>query len=411
MQASKIAYIAIFLLGIIVGIVFGQFLTVNVAQAASTLYSNTPVLTQETSSDLFFTPTVSGTLLTAKAFEVGCAACGLSTSSTMVVTLANASNTLDYDCTTGAQTLDYFGIPVHTSAIYSNMAEVTFVFSGAECNLTAGTSYVLNSSLGGSVVAGAGAGVAYYNSYLVVRDYVDTVIPTNSVITIMAPLPYGTTTASTTVKTSAFFFYTAPSSTTTRAEIKIYDAVTNELEDSVFQLVPAGFDVSFQLEYTFTLATGSKKMISSYVVAGSNIDLLTPKEHFFNVIDNSYLLATGLDSPQSNPADLTQINCDTFDIGCQFQKALVFLFVPSQTVLNKFSSGWQELQYLKPFGYITIAIQRLNSVSATGVGAYTMPSIPFITSIFEPLRNTMAIILWGIFAFIFYNKRVKNIDI
>jgi len=122
------------------------------------------------------------------------------------------------------------------------------------------------------------------------------------------------------------------------------------------------------------------------------------------------LLNTGLETPQSTAEELTQIDCELFDVGCQFQKAITFLFIPPQTTLDKFATLWQELAQLKPFGYITQIFEQLKNVGTSGTGAYTLPAIPFIDTIFAPFRAGLAIMLWGIFAFVFY-RRVKNIEI
>ncbi len=233
----------------------------------------------------------------------------------------------------------------------------------------------------------------------------------NSFITITRPTPYGVTLPVGPIDTRAYFFFDVAQATTTKTVIEIYDAVTNQLQHTANVIIPTGNTVNFEMPVNFTMATGSKKMIASYRIASNNQDLLVPDESFFNVGTNTYLLATGLETPESIPAGLTQIECATFDVGCQFQKAMVFVFVPSQSVLNKFSTLWQELKYLKPFGYVTIIYDQIKAISVAGVGAYTMPVIPFISTIFDPLKTVMGIMLWGVFAFVFYNKRLKNLDI
>jgi len=152
-------------------------------------------------------------------------------------------------------------------------------------------------------------------------------------------------------------------------------------------------------------------MIARYYIPSSGQDLIAPKETFFNVINNSYYLATGLENPENSGigSGLSQINCDLFDVGCQFQKAIVFLFVPTPAVLNKFTSLGQDLKITIPFGYFTYLIElRRELVIATP--AYTMPTLPFMTAVFTPIKDVLALILWGIFSIAMYN-RVKKIEI
>jgi hypothetical protein len=233
----------------------------------------------------------------------------------------------------------------------------------------------------------------------------------NKVIQIVQPTPYGTTTSSTTVTTKVLFVNDALIATTTKAEYSIYNALTNELEYNSYIIVPANYDVSFLIENDVVLATGSKKIIGRYVVAGTDVDLIAPRESFFNVIDNSYYLATGLISPRESGigSDLSQINCSTFDVGCQFQKAIAFLLVPTPETLNKFSSLGEDLKITIPFGYFTYLIEMRKQFDLT-TPIYTFPEIPFISAVFTPIRDVLALILWGIFSISMYN-RLKKIEI
>lgn len=230
-------------------------------------------------------------------------------------------------------------------------------------------------------------------------------------ININKPTPYGTTTATTTVDFDISYYYNGETGTTTRAEYKIYDAVSGSLEKNVFQLVPSGYDVNFFMQQTFDLATGSKKMIARYVIAGTDQDLIAPVETFFNVIDNSYYLATGMLSPQVSGlgSGLSQIDCDTFDVGCQFQKAIVFLFVPTPATLNKFTTLWNNLVVTVPFGYVNYIYQSFKQIKM-GEASFELPAIPFDTAIFTPIKNGISLMLWGIFA-VFLYRRFRKIDI
>lgn len=222
---------------------------------------------------------------------------------------------------------------------------------------------------------------------------------------------YGTTTPTTTVFLNAFFLYDGFVSTTTKAEILVYDYFTNDLEFTFSQFIPPDIDISFTLSTTTILQSGSKNMVARYVQASNNAPLMPQKEVFFSVVDNTYLAATGLNNPQSTAGELTQIDCDTFDVGCQFQKALTFLFVPSQNVLDRFTGLWQDLRTVPPFGYAFISFDYLNGLDSLAIGAYSFPDVPFKTAIFDPINDALGFLLWGVFAFAFYNNRVKKFDI
>lgn len=232
---------------------------------------------------------------------------------------------------------------------------------------------------------------------------------------ITAPLPYGTTTATNTVQIGVFwknqigFDYSVLPPTVYGWDL--YDAVTLELQDSYSFDLDENTAFVFNYTSTTTMSDGSKIFRSYMRNASTGVDIAPIDETFFNVSTNTYLQATGLLSPRDNPSGLTQIDCDTFDIGCQFQKALVYLIVPPQNVLDRFTAVWQRLSTVKPFGYLTAALDALRGVNSTGTEAYTMPQIPFIDSIFSPFNNGMSVLLWGVFAFVFYNKRLKNIEI
>lgn len=218
---------------------------------------------------------------------------------------------------------------------------------------------------------------------------------------------YGTTTASTTVSLEANFYNEAEYATTTRLQIDIVDALTGVLEDSSFVIVPAGFDVNSFFDVDFTLSTGSKIAIASHQVASTNEVLFTPKDLFFNVIENTYLEATGIESPERSGlgSDLSQIDCQTFDVGCQFQKAMTFLFLPTPDSLNKFALLWREIQQIPPFS-IFATVQNIRSGIDDGnvTPAFTMPAIPFQNEIFAPLRTGVASVIWVLFGFAVYTR-------
>ncbi len=254
------------------------------------------------------------------------------------------------------------------------------------------------------------------NNGLWIAQNINPVNPSNNnrINTITAPLPYGTTTATTTFDIKISFYSVAGFDYLTLPPQsfgwELYDAVSGELEKQYTQNVSEG--TAFTLSYsTTTIAIEGSKILKSFIRnTDTGLDIVPIDETFFNVATNTYLIATGLNSPAENPSGLTQINCDTFDIGCQFQKAIVYLFVPPQNVLDRFTNVWSRLSSVKPFGYLTAGLDALRGINNTSGIAYTMPTIPFVDDIFNPLNNGISVLLWGVFAFVFY-KRIKQIDI
>ncbi len=243
-----------------------------------------------------------------------------------------------------------------------------------------------------------------------------TTAPLNQSYTqIIRPAPYGTTTASTSVNLSIdykvagdFNFSVVPPFD---VGFQIFDAVTNQLELEYIDSFEQNTAVFFNYSSTTVLLPGSKIMRTYIKNSNTGVDLVPQDETFFNVVNNSYLEATGLLNPKANPADLTQINCSTFDVGCQFQKALTFLLIPSQNVLDRYNSLWQNIQYKVPFGYVTATINQLEDLDQTATPVFDFGDIPFLSTIFSPFKEALALILWGIYAIYFYQHRLTKLDI
>lgn len=236
-----------------------------------------------------------------------------------------------------------------------------------------------------------------------------TQIPKN--IEILEPT-YGTTTDDTTFNVSVRFrtpFSIDFRPTTTRT-VYITDAVTGELNFSTSTVLEANASESLIYNFVATTTSGSKFIHALYRTLSGDVYSEVDKV-FFNVATNTYFLATGLNSPNENPSDLSQIDCDLFDVGCQFQKAITFLFIPSQDTLDKFSNLWQSISNKRPFGYFTVITGQLDALNTTESPAFTLGEIPFMDSIFTPFRTTIAGVLWGVFAIFFFRYRLSKIDI
>lgn len=236
-------------------------------------------------------------------------------------------------------------------------------------------------------------------------------VPVNKNIEILNPT-YGTTTATTTFQTKIKFktpFSIDFRATTTR-HFEIVDALTGELNYSYNVTVPANSSENIQITATTTTTEGSKYIRAMYLDLNGGI-YSEVDEVFFNVATNTYFQATGLLTPKSTAQELTQIDCDTFDIGCQFQKAITFLIYPSPDILDKFSNLWQNIAEKRPFGYVTQTIAQLKELNTSGLTAFDLGTVPFMEYIFTPFRTLVASILWALFAIYFYRNRLIHLDI
>jgi len=249
------------------------------------------------------------------------------------------------------------------------------------------------------------------NSFPLVETPTQPTTQTPKNIEIINPT-YGTTTATTTFNVT--ISYKTPFSidfrpTTTRY-FEIVDAVTYELNYQYGVIIPANSAENRVISLSATTSEGSKFIRAMYLDINGNI-YSEVDEVFFNVATNTYKKATGLDSPRDNPSGLSQIDCSLFDIGCQFQKAIVFLFIPPENSLDKWGNLWQGIQDKVPFGYFTVTKNALTNLDNSGSTAFNLGNIPFIDEIFTPFRTLMAGILWGIYAIYFYQRRLIHLDI
>ena len=236
--------------------------------------------------------------------------------------------------------------------------------------------------------------------------------PQTEYISIISPT-YGTTTASTTFDIEISF--ATPPSIDFRPEtvrtVTIKDAVTLQEEYRTETTIASNTAESFTFSTTTTLVAGSKIIEAGYYTTEGFL-YSELADTFFHVATNTYILFTGLESPQDNPYDLSQFqDCATFDVGCQFQSALIFLFYPPDGKLDRFANLWQSLRTKVPFGYVTLTIDELDNLNADGTAAFSLGTIPFTDSIFTPFKTLLSGILWAVFFMYWYNNRLKKLDI
>jgi len=81
-------------------------------------------------------------------------------------------------------------------------------------------------------------------------------------------------------------------------------------------------------------------------------------------------------------------------------RVITYLFVPTETSLNKFTQLKDIIANKPPFGYFTSVKNYLNNLNATSTPAFTFAEMGAINlSIFQPLKTGLTWILWIFFAF------------
>ena len=223
---------------------------------------------------------------------------------------------------------------------------------------------------------------------------------------------WGETLSTTTINTSVRF-ETPPHNGTRPATARVYvisDPVTKNIEYTYIQVIPANTTENIIVDETIVLTEGSKLMDAYYSDDNgkvfSEVDTI-----FFNVVTNTYEIATGLPYPGATVGLDFQEDCGFTDVGCQFKRALLLLFYPSDKSLNRFSNIWQTLSYVVPFGYLTVTIDQLSGLDDKENAIFSFGELPFQDAIFNPMRTGIGAILWAIFGIYFFIFRLRHLDI
>lgn len=257
--------------------------------------------------------------------------------------------------------------------------------------------------------------------YIFSVDFTDGVIDapannnTNSTydeyINIVSPINSQTTSTTVPIEIDYMSPFSLDARPTTTISYSITDAVTSELQYYYSQDFAPNTSVNITLNHNVDLPDGSKFIRAEFRESLSGAEVAQSKEVFFNVNVNTYYLATGLASPYNSAGKLSQIDCDTFDVGCQVQKAMTFLFKPNPTSLNDVGQSWQAILMKKPFGYVTVTITQLKSLSSTSTPTFSLGTIPFKDAIFDPFDLALSGILWSLFFIAWYRFRLRHLDV
>lgn len=97
-----------------------------------------------------------------------------------------------------------------------------------------------------------------------------------------------------------------------------------------------------------------------------------------------------------------EVDCGPTDFICQignwFSNIIPsigrYLFVPSQTVLNKYQDIWPSVEQKVPIGYFPLISNAIEDITE-GEGAYSLPEIDF----FSTIRTAVGVLIWVLFGF------------
>jgi hypothetical protein len=112
--------------------------------------------------------------------------------------------------------------------------------------------------------------------------------------------------------------------------------------------------------------------------------------------------------------DITHAFLNTdFNLGLCLSDIGTWLFVPTQA-LTAITNLKSQIENKPPFGYFTIISDGLNGLNATGTATTSLDQIVLPdylkTSIFDPIKDGLAILLWFILCVFLFN-RIKNIQL
>lgn len=115
------------------------------------------------------------------------------------------------------------------------------------------------------------------------------------------------------------------------------------------------------------------------------------------------------DSISQGGTDPRYLDCSLSNITNCFINALIYVFLPSESTLNRFLSLKDELAEVIPFGYFIYIYDRLNTLEVDPLVSPIIPELPLQSAVFDPLRTGIGYALWLYFAIHLY-RRFKTIE-
>jgi hypothetical protein len=155
----------------------------------------------------------------------------------------------------------------------------------------------------------------------------------------------------------------------------------------------------------------------AYIKNTSNTVLATSS--LISFLANAYTAPTrytgtpvGGVAPTSTSTDLN-ITCD--DTSGLFQSSLcnlaVYLFKPSDDIFNNFANLWITISAKPPLGYFMQSKNAVDSINTSTSSAFTFEDVSALnTTVFTPLKNGVALLLWFSFGMFIFN-RFRHIQI
>lgn len=116
----------------------------------------------------------------------------------------------------------------------------------------------------------------------------------------------------------------------------------------------------------------------------------------------------------TNPEDILaypEYECSITSLTGCFKNAMIWLFYPSETTLQRFYALLEVIQRKPPIGYFTIIKNSIGGISATSTPAFSITIPQHIKEyFFTPVDVAFGVIIWVYFIFMFY-KRLKHITL
>jgi len=207
-------------------------------------------------------------------------------------------------------------------------------------------------------------------------------------------------------------------------------------EGNILNLAPDSYDI---LRYHI-LFGGSEVLVSTSTIPSTGTfiftkDLILPFQGYYTAYVDMYDTSTGSTTSSSIVSfalaqtslattitttgttststlqyfsTISNQSCGLTDIVCGLQKAMVWLFAPTQASLQQFTDLKSRIENKPPFGYFTLLKNNMASISATStpIVGLTLP-VNTQANIFTPLRTALILVVWFAGAVWLYRRVIK----
>lgn len=180
------------------------------------------------------------------------------------------------------------------------------------------------------------------------------------------------------------------------------DRVVVEFSSSNQNFIPYEYDLNvtgLQTEsFTYPFPLFEDTITARAVLYSSTTVIATSSEVIFSTREDAPVI------------DEIQCNQDNFIVRgiCE---VFVYLLYPSDLATDTLSDLWNDIKNKPPFGYLVSIFDQLNAIDDNATPAFSFGTVPFIDTIFDPIKDGIAVILWGFWGIWLYNKRLTKLDI